>query len=318
MLTFEEVKDRVKSIASKNKDFYLKGSDMRANGNKIIINKEEYSIATHAQSQVCSKLEMPGAYMKKCAAQKPDLFSINFNAWLDSYANKDFLIRTTENDQKEIRAVLSDKYGVVDNSEIIDYIEPTVKTLEKDGLVFSSYKLTPDLFELDFRFPVKEVGDPISSGLSIINNETGKHAMSLNQFLFRLICENGAIRHISDFKSRYFHTTNLPSYISETMLYNMFDSVKTIGEKEQSKIIELSNTEFTIIDSIPNTLKLRLKAEDITNSGVAAVTSAYMQDGGDNTMYKYFNALTFAGTHSNIAEEEKLSLQKIAGKLFAA
>jgi hypothetical protein len=99
-----------------------------------------------AVEHLAEKLGIPVRYLRKMAADRPDLFDANVNGWLRGTAgevingqeipgdDRSFLFRgfrPTDGDQGVMRGLLSDRYNIIDN---LDILTAALKGIRKAGL----------------------------------------------------------------------------------------------------------------------------------------------------------------------------------------
>jgi len=183
----------VKRQQEAHKDYLVPAGNMRmANDDLVVIDEAgEFQINDLAHSQIAERLGIPKRYYDDIAAV-PGLRTINVNE-LSRHQGKTSFVRTLD---KNVRAVLSDRYKPLDNFPILtESILPVVS--EFDGLKMLSNCLTEKRMYLQFVLPslVAEVkpGDLVYYGVTITNSEVGLASLNIEELLYRLVCSNGAI-----------------------------------------------------------------------------------------------------------------------------
>ena len=161
----------------------------------------EYGVTNLARRQLADKLKIPFAYFERMRESQPDLLDHNVNTWLQADGDRR-LIRTLDG---EVRAVLSERYRRLDNFELADDLFPILLRLE--GARFESVELTETKMYLKVVTPrvTFEVapGDIVQAGVVVTNSEVGCGTLSVQPFVYRLVCKNGLIA--SDFALRKTH-----------------------------------------------------------------------------------------------------------------
>ncbi|MCY0903299.1 MAG: hypothetical protein OWU32_14155, partial [Firmicutes bacterium] len=105
---------------------------------------------------------------------------------------------------RAIQAVLSPAYTSVTNLDLLQAAKQSLQMTQAHARVTLArgYVRITGVTERVTLQP--SVGDILSGGLDVTNNEFGKGALSVNQFVLRLVCTNGAV--VSDgTDSRYVH-----------------------------------------------------------------------------------------------------------------
>ena len=164
-------------------------------GNKMDV----MPLSDWAHSQVAGKLDIPLKYYKRMRTQAPDLLARNINEWMptpnkeliSNPKNRKLLLRTLDG---EVRAVLSDRYKILDNHDLL------LKSLEEFrevGAELHRADLTTNHMYIKATVPhtVAEIrkGDTVVPGVIIQNSEVGAGAFKVMPFMLRQICSNGMI-----------------------------------------------------------------------------------------------------------------------------
>jgi hypothetical protein len=184
-----------------------------------------------ADGHIADKLGIPGAYLKKLRAERTDLYDANVNGWvhgLENVARPDGrsmtfrLFQGEPGTQGVLRAVLSDKYGIIDNLDVLVAALQGVKdagiTTEILSCDLTENKMmvkiaAPEIFvnapELlnGYRSPFQGAnlpewarkkfgvdGNGVFAGLVLTNSETGGGAFTLVPRIGVLSCMNGMMR----------------------------------------------------------------------------------------------------------------------------
>ena len=152
-----------------------------------------------AHSQVAGKLDIPLKYYRRMREQAPELLARNINTWLPTTnkvlvsnpQNRKLLLRTMDGN---IRAVLSDRYKILDNHDLL------LKSLEEFrevGAELHRADLTPNHMYIKAIVPhtIEEIrlGDTVVPGVIIQNSEVGAGAFKVMPFMLRQVCSNGMI-----------------------------------------------------------------------------------------------------------------------------
>jgi hypothetical protein len=143
-----------------------------------------------AHLQIATKLGIPKTYYDE-SSKIPGLRAYNVNAWLNEDKDRR-LVRVLDND---VRAILSDRFKPVDNFTILSAALPVLSG-HKDLEVISS-QITDARMYLQIVFPKLQsevkVGDAMRYGITFTNSEIGMGRISIQEFLYRLVCRNGAV-----------------------------------------------------------------------------------------------------------------------------
>ncbi len=159
-----------------------------------------YGLTDFAHTQLATKCGIPQAYYDKMKSERPDLLPVNVNSWLPDKEKR--FIRILDG---KVRAVLSTRYRVIDNSQMVDLVLENLKRVQNDTGVHVEIgdcylteehlylKITsPDLTGKIFHFQNRE-DEPVRGGIIISNSEVGSGAFKVEPFVEVLVCKNGLI-----------------------------------------------------------------------------------------------------------------------------
>jgi len=155
----------------------------------LCTNEFETIVLENTHEQLATKLKIPYVYYKRMLNEDSLLLEQNINTWL-SKEERDFLVRNLDN---KARAFLSSKYRCLDNFDLVFMMLDEIK--KREGEIKQTFvsdtniyikAVTPKEVEVD-------VGDIIQSGIIVSNSEVGRGALTVNPFIYRLVCENGMI-----------------------------------------------------------------------------------------------------------------------------
>jgi len=176
-------------------DLIVDSRQLRANANgKITIKIPEYGcfeLTEWAHSQLAEKLGIPKKYYDRMRnAGKLDLLADNINAWIGERDRR--LIRILDG---KIRAILSDRYRIMDNYDVIFLALDEFK--QKEIIEIHSADLTETMLYLKAIDRTLTAGirndDLVSGGLIIRNSEVGASSLRVEPFILRQVCSNGLI-----------------------------------------------------------------------------------------------------------------------------
>lgn len=151
---------------------------------------QTYPMTPWAQQQLCEQLGVPFRYFEKLLKTgRFDLAAQNWNGWI-----QDRETRTVRTLDGKVRAVLSDKYRVMDNSLVLFGM---LEELKGAPAKVQRCDLTETYMYIRVLFPeiVEEVrpGDKVHPGFVLSNSEVGAGALRMEAFMFRTFCMNGMI-----------------------------------------------------------------------------------------------------------------------------
>ena len=174
---------------------------------------------SYAHAQMASKLSIPKVYYDRMLKDSPFLLANNVNHWLEKRQEETSLIRTLRG---QMRAFLSNRYRIVDNHDILEMVIPELAEMGS-GIQIVSCQVTDEKMYLKVINKNVEaaiaVGDPVQAGFILSNGEIGNSSISVEPFIYRLVCTNGLI--LKDRKQRKNHAgrvnENADLYASDTL-----------------------------------------------------------------------------------------------------
>lgn len=149
-------------------------------------------VRPYAHRQLASRCGIPWKYYDEMK-DNPELCrlrAINVNTQLGLDDGRMF-VRTIGADA---RAFLSDSFRPMDDMGMLKAISPSLMDpdLEVKGVTRSDTRMYINVLSKKFTGEVR-VGDPVQFGLIFRNSEVGNGAWAIEEYLYRLICSNGAV-----------------------------------------------------------------------------------------------------------------------------
>ena len=194
----------------------------------------------YAHAQMASKLSIPKIYYDRMMKQSPNLLADNVNHWLEQRQEETGLIRTLRG---QMRAFLSSRYRIVDNHEILEMVIPELVEMGS-GIEIVSCQVTDEKMYLkvinkDVEAAIA-VGDPVQAGFILSNGEIGNSSISVEPFIYRLVCTNGLI--LKDRKQRKNHAGR----VNENADLYATDTIQAIDDAFKLKIRDLVRNAISI------------------------------------------------------------------------
>ena len=160
-----------------------------------------HGLTNFAHEQIATKTGIPIRYYERMRTEgKNVLLADNVNTWLPDREKR--LIRVTGDN---VRAILSDRYRIMDNHDVAFCVLEELKKIKDsaDGLRIDIkecsltdrhmyMKITsPDLSGKVLHYKGKQ--EPVEAGIIISNSEVGCGAFRVEPFMNVLVCSNGMI-----------------------------------------------------------------------------------------------------------------------------
>lgn len=276
------------------------------------LNTDPFRCTGTFHSQAAEKLGIPIRYYNRMLSENKSLLAENVNAWLRNFGDSHkFTLRTfREEGGNTARALLSDRYRIVDHLQVSDTISDVLGGV--DGLILKSSGLTEDRLYYKYVFPKIEgeirPGDAVQAGFIISNSETGLGACSIIPMIYRLVCTNGLVAGVSDIAGfRKFHIGRKRVFENDINVYAE-DYQDTLLPDKIRAFIETKLTDETFsgyfdamrkaaeikAETDPKTLLERAsKKLGLSENEMKLVLEHYNED-ADHTLYGLSNAVTRA------------------------
>ena len=301
--------------------------------NKLILN-----CLPILHQNLSDKLDIPRRYYNRIQTlEETQLIDSNVSHWLKNMKGNIFLRTFINKDENKgyARAILSDRYNVIDNFDVLFATLEAVKEsglnlkIEDNGCDLTESKMyirfilpdveinAPDLLK-NYKNPKGEgssVGDGIITGFVITNSELGQGSFSISPRAVVLKCSNGMV-----FKNDAFGKIHLGGkmgefsqidWSEETKRKNyeliqaqVKDAVKKFTSEDflASKISELNEYAEVDLKHPIETVKNVSKFLNITEEKEKSILDFFMR-GGDFTAMGVSQALTFYAHETKDADE---------------
>ena len=295
-----------------------KGMRMQEDGNTFEINhlksREQilFNASTIMHRQIGSALSIPAKYYDLMLQEKPDLLAKNVNAWfMDMDVN--YMVRSFQYPEESVgRALLSSQYRRIDNLMIAETTLPMFAGTDQFEVVSCEVTERRLYFKIVNKRLQADVipGDTVQAGVIVSNSEVGMGAVSIQPFVYRLVCSNGMV--VSEMGNRKTHVgpvqeaieNSFEIYTSEAqeaeekaLALKIRDQAKVAIDKAmfQKVVDRLKDSKTQNIDGDPGEIiKLTGKIFDFTNKEQTGILR-HLVEGGDLSKYGLSNAVTRTG-----------------------
>ena len=183
--------DEVERQEQAKEDYRLSTNSLtfHGNGRIEIAGEGDHGVNDSFHQGVAAKYKIPIKYYRRLQ-EYPEFLGEHLNSWF----HKEPTNRTVRTLDGNARAFLSDHFQPFDNHDMISAAMPV---LTQTDLQVKSATLTDERMYVQLVFPkltgeVKQ-GDPVQFGITIRNSEVGKGSVSIEAFIYRLICSNGMV-----------------------------------------------------------------------------------------------------------------------------
>lgn len=258
-----------------------------------------YSLSDLAISQMCQRLDIPVAYYRRISSEMKASVT---NYDLSRQNGQGFLLRGKG---EWIRAFLSDRYVVYNNTQIAE----TVQMLLKDANI----EIKTFVFEETHMFlkivsnEIVDSASGLKAGVMVGNSEVGMGSISVEPFVFRKVCTNDLI--VAQEKSfRHAHIHFLPSELNRRMaegISHAFEIASSVLDKFLATRMEPIIDPVAVIIKLAEERKLSMKFTD-------EVVSHYHAE-PERTRFGVINAFTSAA--QTLAPLQRIEVERFAGTL---
>jgi hypothetical protein len=111
------------AIRAESARLVLSGTEARLTADGVTATDGVYVPTEVLDEGLAAKLSIPAGYLRRLRERRPDLYDANVNGWLrDPGEDRSFLVRAFRGDGDGpgiARAFLSDRYGIVDNIDVL-------------------------------------------------------------------------------------------------------------------------------------------------------------------------------------------------------
>ena len=201
------------AIRAEDGRLVLEGTEPVLGPDGVTLTAGSYALNDLATTQLADKLSIPVAYLRRMREHAPELHDANVNGWL-ARTDRRFLIRVLRDEHGGgiARAVLSEKYSKIDNSDVLfaalDGIRASGHPVHIEGCDLSERRmyvrvtaptvqaLAPGLLA-NYRSPFTgQAGKELPvvwAGFVISNSEVGAGAFTIAPRIVAQVCRNGMV-----------------------------------------------------------------------------------------------------------------------------
>ncbi len=268
--------------------------------------------ACHAQ--LAERLDIPVKYYHRMVAETPELLAENVNTWL-AKTDKDFFVRRLEN---SVRAVLSDRYRVIDH---LDFLLCSLNELQSyeaeiEDCYLSETEMHVKVKSLKLRDFIRHREDVVIGGLLFTNSETGHKALRVEPRLYRVQCTNGMV--VEQFTTRQVHLGNViggDHVESDEMVYLAIRrSIRELFDRFGEIVQALRDSTEVKIRNVQRLVKNLVAHYGLSETQKANILMAFGAE-PEQDQYGIANAVTRAARMEE-SWEGNLELEKIGGRII--
>ena len=304
--TFGKMIEKVETMSAGNFDETVPLSEIEFESlNEMWIAGVGVEVLPQAQRLLANGLRVPFSYLDRCPAE---LQSENLNYWLEREKKERDTFFCRFNGQHKVRAVFTDRYTAIDNTEILGKMlglgfrpEQEVQYMLDDGLMV----LKVPEYEKSFEVTLK---DTVVPGLSIGNSEIGFLSFCIECFYLRLVCTNGIVVPVSVGQSRFKH-------ISRKAFEALPETIRQVAESSNRQQAQMVISVNTPVYNPTKTIESFNKRFGLTLAEGEMVKAAFAQEPGE-TMWNVIQAYTGSAKAPELTVEAAYRLERAGGQIL--
>jgi hypothetical protein len=289
-------------------------------------------------AQFARKIELPGPYAARIRNQNSNLFARSVRHGIRSTKetdpSNDLLFRcTTEDGIAKVRAVLTSRYGIIDNAPALGATLDAFRSLGLDDMSVEGYSLSPGSFHLRLgdkksainaakaagynSFLPKDV-DILYPMLHFYNSEVGQKSIGLDGGVYRVVCANGLVKPMGDeagFRKRHFGytTEELTAFVvasAEGILSGAREFAEKFAEGQNIPVVEAE----TMLKNLFGRARVSRKDEAAILAELGAQFAGANLNLAPVTQYDVVNAIT-ATARELSNTDDRVVLERLAASL---
>lgn len=328
-IPFNSVITQIDELKSRSKDYLMNMSTvdrpLLGTNNELTLNTDVGRLVfnDNAERQLAMFLGVPSPYLARIKASVPELYVDTIESLLRQKDGAPRMIRTIDG---TARAVLSDSFARLDN----DIIGNALETIADSDLEIHGFNLDMNGMSLHLVNPKVEgevmKGDVVQMGFHLKNSEVGLHAMQSDFRSFRLVCTNGMVVPMSQFKMRRVHsgasvlnTMARQERVPEYTVHDVANQVQLLAENStkpellNNYISNMKELQAIVIEDAEATTEAIQNKYKLSNLQKDNIYSHYQRD-NLSTRWGMVNAVTRTAQDQEVASES-IKLETIGGDL---
>lgn len=300
---------------------------------QAVLDGRLYDMTHTFHNSLARKFDIPLNYYRRIQSEEPKLFEKTINTlnkdkkphlFRKHRVKKKFRIKNILNGQSSgnLRALLSDRYKIIDNKEILKHLEP--KFDKKNFVLLSGYQ-DDNIMSCKIRFTnligsVKQ-GDTVYGGIYLRNSEVGRSSLTISALIYRLVCTNGLMLPNTESIYNTFHlgvknpVGHLPNYIIPTACLDKVDEVINYLLSKDAFKNNLQLLKETTFKEIKKVKYNKIKELFHTTDKEQEMIKEEFEKENDFTIYGLIQA--FTSTARKIKDiQRSLHLEKVGGLIM--
>jgi hypothetical protein len=274
--------------------------------NEMWIGGVGVEVLPQAQRLLANRLRVPFTYLERCPAE---LQADNLNHWLKEERKQRETFFCRFNGQRQVRAVFTDRYTAIENTEILTKIldlgfrpEQEVQYMLDENLMVAKLPEFAKTFEVALK-------DNVVPGISIGNSEIGFLSFCIECFYLRLVCTNGMVVPVSVGQSRFKH-------ISRKAFEALPETIRQVAENSNRQQAQMVISVNSSVHNPHQSIEGFSRRFGLTQAEGQLVKAAWEQE-PVQTMWGVIQAFTGAAKAMNLNVEAAYRLERVGGQILA-
>lgn len=284
-------------------------------GPSLFSDAADKPMTDHAFRQACGKLgpacwgtsrALPAEYLMKCP---PAMRAQQMNYWIDQTdPERQWFVRGY---QEEVRAILSDRYAVIDVTETLEWAKDALDS-NNEGIGFRFVRpvVTPDVLHLRILYNDIDTGPGGHYGIGgyLSTGEIGNRRIGVYPLIQRHACDNSIVIPSGQFMWEHTHVGRrlLLKQMFQTAIFEVLDgAISALEALLESDKVEIAN--FT--KHVQKLAEARGWSADFADQVVFGSE-------GHSTVFGLVNGISYAA-HSVEDPDEQAGVQSLAGEFLA-
>jgi len=210
-------------------------------------------------------------------------------------------------DNNEPLGVVGKKYHPTQNSLAMAFMDNIV---QKNGFAYTEAlskdngAVTVITAQSDKPDEIK-VGDEVARQIKIINGFNGKHSLSVEFSMLRLVCTNGMVRNERESMMRFKHTIHIQNRMEIAL--KVFDESVSFHEEfiQKAKMLSQKSVDKVMVEQFLNSIYSDAKQNDKKKSEIEYLFQNGMGNHGE-TMWDLYSGATEYFQHHQGKDEKRL------------
>lgn len=273
--------------------------------NRAWIEGVSIEVSQTAGRLLANRVRVPYSYLARCPE---NLAATNINYWISEEARtrETFFCRF---DGGRLRALFTERYCAIDHITVLNrMLESGFKPDQEVQYSLDENILVVKVPEYEKSFSIS-AKDQIIPGISIANSEVGVLALSIETYMYRMVCSNGLIVKTAVGVSRFKH-------VSTRVLENFPETLNQVIDQSHGHQEKLLVSTQTPVANPVGTIESLSRQFGLGKTETEAVKAAWEIEPGPN-MFAVINSFTRAAQAETLSVEQSYSLEKVGGAVLS-